>query len=128
MSTVADARVYANFAVYKTKGACSIRPISPSFVEVSAGGSNLKLNRVGSMLFEFANAIPSEASPRRYDWENKVTFGLTPVEVGNLLFIFEKNQSASFTHKRDELQKVLKVDPTPNGDGLPSVTTSGSIN
>ncbi|KAG2435106.1 hypothetical protein HXX76_007191 [Chlamydomonas incerta] len=84
-------RVYTNYYVYKTRAAMCVRLLPPTFSKTQAGKV---LERDGTMLLEFATANAAAAGAgngpagnvnRTYNWSNKVTFALSPVELGNIL-------------------------------------------
>ncbi|GLC34574.1 hypothetical protein PLESTB_001246700 [Pleodorina starrii] len=87
-------RVFTNFAIYKGRAAMAVRLIPPAFTTSDSGYR--VLDRDGVMLLEFANANagygpPASAPPRAgginrtYNWGAKMTFALTPVEMGEVL-------------------------------------------
>ncbi|KAG2428607.1 hypothetical protein HYH02_014309 [Chlamydomonas schloesseri] len=84
-------RVYTNYYVYKTRAAMCVRLLPPTFSKSQAGKV---LERDGTMLLEFATANAAAAGAgngpagnvnRTYNWSSKVTFALSPVELGNIL-------------------------------------------
>nr|BAF46291.1 transcription regulator Pbf-2 [Chlamydomonas reinhardtii] len=90
-ATSSSDRVYTNYYVYKTRAAMCLRLLPPTFAKAQAGKV---LERDGTMLLEFATANaaapgagngPAGNVNRTYNWGNKVTFALSPVELGNIL-------------------------------------------
>ncbi|GLI64103.1 hypothetical protein VaNZ11_007277 [Volvox africanus] len=88
----ASERTYSDFHIYKTRAAMAVRLLPPIFT--SENGYKI-LNRDGVMLLEFASANPGQQANggpppagginRTYNWTNKVSFALSPVELGNIL-------------------------------------------
>jgi hypothetical protein len=84
-------RVFSNFRVYKGKATMAIKVIPPSY-RLTAKAKTL--SREGVFLFEFA---PAGASPNEYDWNQKLTFSMSVVELGELL-ILNGQRGADFFH------------------------------
>lgn len=115
-------RVFADYTIYKGKGAMSMKPIKPSFRTLNNGG--ISLAKEGAILLEFANTT----GPRSYDWTNKQTFALSVAEMGSLLTL-NPQDSTEFVHdpmkgKEGEgtIYKKLKIAPVTdtrtNAQGL----------
>ena len=112
------ARVYCDFAVYKSKTACKFAVIRPTF-ETKPDGSRSK-RRDGGMLLEFAPAV----GQRRYDWSRKQTILLSPLELVELPETLHLGRGVSFFHdpgmgtgRQGETTKSLKAEPMPDGSG-----------
>ena len=69
---------YCDYAVYKSKAAAKFQVIKPTF-EVKPDGSRAK-KRDGGVLLEMAPAV----GPRQYDWNQKQTIMLSPLELVEL--------------------------------------------
>ncbi|GIL72140.1 hypothetical protein Vretimale_455 [Volvox reticuliferus] len=92
VTSSASERTYSDFHIYKTRAAMAVRLLPPIFT--SENGYKTR-NRDGVMLLEFASANPGQqpnGGPppagginRTYNWANKVSFALSPVELGNIL-------------------------------------------
>ncbi|CAG9461695.1 unnamed protein product [Pedinophyceae sp. YPF-701] len=96
-------RYYASFTVYKGKAAMSMNPIKPTWIPVDAPNSELRAMRrarTGALFLEFAPSVGQMGSPgggTAYDWSRKVTFALSPTELGDLVEL-HPGESLSFTH------------------------------
>ena len=77
---VPGARTFAQYSIYKGKGAIAIKPIPPTYT-TAASGSQV-LSREGALFFEVA---PIGSKPREYDWSKKETFSLCATECGDIL-------------------------------------------
>ncbi|KAA3469670.1 single-stranded DNA-bindig protein WHY2, mitochondrial [Gossypium australe] len=73
----ANVRVFAPYTIYKGKASLSISPVLQTFSDIDG----LKVNRRGSMMLTFCPAI----GERKYDWEKRQKFALSPTEVGSLI-------------------------------------------
>ncbi|KAL8167094.1 hypothetical protein V2J09_008593 [Rumex salicifolius] len=111
-------RIYATYYVYKGKAALSVHPVSPRLVRLDSGG--LKVDKQGCMMLTFT---PS-AGERKYDWERKQLFALSPTEAGSLISMAH-NDSCEFFHdpsmkssNAGQVRKSLSVKPSPGGGGL----------
>lgn len=62
--------IFANYTVYKTKGACTVQVIKPTWGKTSTG-QGLTVTRDGTLLLEFANA----KGEKEYDWDAKEVRG-----------------------------------------------------
>ncbi|EFJ52446.1 hypothetical protein VOLCADRAFT_86539 [Volvox carteri f. nagariensis] len=91
LATSSTERVYVNFHIYKTRAAMAVRLLPPSFTTENGYKT---LERDGVMLLEFANANPGQPSGtapaagginRTYNWSNKISFALSPSELGTML-------------------------------------------
>lgn len=124
---MSDVRTFASYNIYKGKGACSIKPILPTF---SAIATNTKTNppskfrtvtREGTILFEFA---PPGSQMREYEWSKKSTFALDVTECGALLVINPKEGKEFFhdpnlgSNGKGNVVKTLKLSPTADGNGM----------
>lgn len=58
--------IFANYTIYKTKGACTVQVIKPTWGKTSTG-QGLSVTRDGTLLLEFANA----KGEKEYDWDAK---------------------------------------------------------
>ncbi len=86
-----DVRTYAAYSIYKGKGAMSLKAIPVAFNTVKG---NRVVGKEGMLVMEFA---PSAGSAREYNWGQKVTFGLSATECGELLAA-DKSKTIEFTH------------------------------
>ncbi|MBA0710202.1 hypothetical protein Golax_025191, partial [Gossypium laxum] len=77
----ANGRVFAPYTIYKGKASVSISPVLPTFVKLDSDNGGLKVNRGGSIMLTFCPAI----GERKYDWEQRQKFALSPTEVGSLI-------------------------------------------
>jgi hypothetical protein len=84
-------KVYTDFAIYKGKAALCVKVIPPTY---RAGQGFKNLEREGAFLLEFA---PADSAPKVYDWNQKLTISLNPIELGELLVI-DGSKGAEFFH------------------------------
>ncbi|PSC72124.1 ssDNA-binding transcriptional regulator [Micractinium conductrix] len=83
--------VYTSHTIYKGKSAMAIKVIRPSWQQ---SGTGLSVAREGVVLLEFANALGTQ----QYDWQNKVTFGLSPLECAGVLHATDAGQEIAYFH------------------------------
>eukprot|EP00899_Mesostigma_viride_P007000 jgi/Mesvir1/16300/Mv14228-RA.1 len=76
-------RAFVQYQIYKGKSALSVKAIHPTFRELQDG--NIVLEKQGSLLLEFSQAVSGRPGERKYDWANKLAFALSPAEMGGLL-------------------------------------------
>lgn len=110
--------MYNDFAIYKTKTACKVSAVRPTF-ERRPDGSRVK-TRNGGVLFEFAPA----RGPRSYDWAQKQSIMLSPLEFIDLTESLPLGRPVGFFHdpgmgtrRQGATQKTLKAEPMPDGSG-----------
>ena len=111
-------RVYCDYAVYKSKAAAKFQVIKPTF-EVKPDGSRAK-KRDGGVLLEMAPAV----GPRQYDWNQKQTIMLSPLELVELTESLHFGRGVNFFHdpgmgtnRQGAMTKSLKAEPMPDGSG-----------
>lgn len=111
-------KIYATYCIYKGKAALSVQPVSPRFIRLSSG--SLKVDRHGVMMLTFTPAI----GERKYDWEKKQLFALSPTEAGSLISM-GLNESCEFFHdpsmkssNAGQVRKSLSIKPSPGGSGF----------
>lgn len=85
-------RTFANYVIYKSKAAVSLKIIPPTFQ--SSGSKSRTVSREGGLFFEFALA----AGPKEYDWSKKGTFLLSAAECGELLLFDANRPNLEFFH------------------------------
>lgn len=91
MSDAPEIRTYVGYSLYKMKGALNIKPI-PATLKIE--NNQKTIARDGTLLFEFA---PSGKGPREYDWTKKLTFSLSPTELGEVVRM-KDTDTTSFMH------------------------------
>lgn len=120
-------RVFADYSIYKGKGALSLKAIKPEWKETAT--ADVGINRAGSMFFEFAPSDQSGAQSgfgeRRYEWGKKQTFALSPTEMGG--FIVQDNfqmihDPGKGRQNEGQVLKTLKVQAMPDGGVMLSLT------
>ncbi|GMH37005.1 hypothetical protein BSKO_04878 [Bryopsis sp. KO-2023] len=107
-------RYKADLAIFKRSGAINMNLIMPTWKTVT-GGTRVR-SRQGGLLIEFARGT----GERTYDWENKKTFAMSPVELATLLdeptkpheFIHDPNINAS---SRGSIIKVFQCTMAERG-------------
>ncbi|EOA35656.1 hypothetical protein CARUB_v10020880mg [Capsella rubella] len=110
-------RVFAPYAIFKGKAALSVEPVLPTFTEIDSG--NLRLDRRGSLMMTFMPA----SGERKYDWEKKQKFALSPTEVGSLISMGSKDSSEFFhdpsmkSSNAGQVRKSLSIKPHADGSG-----------
>ncbi|CAN1137758.1 Single-stranded DNA-binding protein WHY2, mitochondrial [Linum perenne] len=110
-------RIYAPFSVYKGKAALSIEPVLPTFTKMDSG--SLRVGRSGSMMMSFMPSI----GERKYDYEKKQLFALSPTEVGSLISLGPKDSSEFFhdpsmkSSNAGQVRKSLSIKPHADGSG-----------
>ncbi|GFH09517.1 uncharacterized protein HaLaN_04676, partial [Haematococcus lacustris] len=83
-------KCFADFAIYKGKGAVQMKPVPPSWSRTDGPrGPKLVLSREGVLMMEFANVMQGQGSQmsystRSYDWNNKVIIALKALELAKL--------------------------------------------
>jgi Whirly transcription factor len=85
-------RTFANYVIYKSKAAVSLKVIPPTFQ--SSGTKSRTVSREGGLFFEFALS----AGPKEYDWMKKGTFLLSAAECGELLLFDASRPNLEFFH------------------------------
>lgn len=121
--------IYADYTVYKGRGAMSLKLIKPSW-EKTAAGSGLRVGRNGTLLLEFA----ASKGEREYDWESKEMFGLSAVECGEILEAVSANREQSLFHDPGKMgseegvvTKSLRVSPARETGYFFSLTVNNKI-
>ncbi|CAN0870415.1 Single-stranded DNA-binding protein WHY2, mitochondrial [Linum grandiflorum] len=110
-------RIYAPFSVFKGKAALSVEPVLPTFTKLDSG--SLKVGRTGTMMMTFMPSI----GERKYDYEKKQMFALSPTEVGSLLSLGPKDSSEFFhdpsmkSSNAGQVRKSLSIKPHADGSG-----------
>ncbi|EOY16918.1 hypothetical protein QUC31_001250 [Theobroma cacao] len=122
------ARVIAPYTVYKGKAAFSVTPLLPTFSKIDSG--NLKLDRRGAMMLTFWPAV----GERKYDWEKRQRFALSPTEVGSLISMGAHDVSEFFhdpsmlSSNAGQVSKKLYIKALDGGNGyMISLTVSNNI-
>ncbi|XP_062109970.1 single-stranded DNA-binding protein WHY2, mitochondrial [Humulus lupulus] len=118
----------APYTVYKGKAALSVNPILPTFTKLDSGIHVVE--RRGCMMLKFTPAI----GERKYDWEKRQMFALSPTEVGSLISL-GPNDSCEFFHdpsmlssNAGQVRKSLTIRPHSNGGGyMISLTVVNNI-
>jgi hypothetical protein len=112
-----EIRTYAEYGVFKGKGAMKVKIVAPTFQMI--GPYSRTISREGGLLLEFAKTIGT----REYDWNNKGTFLLDVTECGGLLTI--DRAGAEFVHDpnmgsplQSQITKKVKILPMEDGKGL----------
>lgn len=86
--------VYGSYTIYTETSTLSLDPIRPMLGKIPSG---LRVTRRGTFLFTMAARIDGSVgdattysgnTTRRYDWEGKSSFALSPKECGTLLATF----------------------------------------
>ncbi|KAL8093215.1 single-stranded DNA-binding protein WHY2, mitochondrial-like [Apium graveolens] len=110
-------RVFANYNIYKGKVALSASPRLPQFSKLDSGA--FKVDRQGTIMLSFSPAI----GERKYDWEKKQLFALSPTEVGSLISL-GPDDTCEFFHdpsmkssNAGQVRKTLQVKPYSDGTG-----------
>ncbi|XP_043698104.1 single-stranded DNA-binding protein WHY2, mitochondrial [Telopea speciosissima] len=110
-------KIFADYTVFKGKAAFSISPALPTYKKMDSGGS--RIDRMGSMMMTFWPAI----GQRKYDWQKKQVFALSPTEVGSVISL-RPNDSCEFFHDPSiktslagQVRKSLSVTPLADGGG-----------
>ncbi|MBA0764310.1 hypothetical protein Gotri_013666, partial [Gossypium trilobum] len=122
----ANGRVFAPYTIYKGKASLSISPVLPTFVKIDSDIGGLKVNRRGSMMLTFCPAI----GERKYDWEQRQKFALSPTEVGSLISM-GAHDASEFYHdpsmkssNAGQVSKKLCIKAFDSGNGyMISLTT-----
>ncbi|CAL9122552.1 unnamed protein product [Musa textilis] len=108
----------AEYALYKGKAALSVSPILPTFREVDPGVS--RVYKKGCVILTFWPAI----GQRKYDWQKKQAFALSPTEVGSLIGLGSA-ESCEFFHDplmksrlEGQVKKSLSISPMKDKTGF----------
>ncbi|XP_074280176.1 single-stranded DNA-binding protein WHY2, mitochondrial-like [Silene latifolia] len=111
-------RIFAPFKLYKGKAAFNAEPVAPTFTKNEAG--DLFVKRSGFILLTFSPSI----GERKYDWERKQVFALSPTEVGSLISLGPGGSCDFFhdpgmqTSNAGQVRKSLQVKGNPDGNYL----------
>ncbi|GAA0138686.1 DNA metabolism protein [Lithospermum erythrorhizon] len=110
-------KVFASYTIYKGKAVLSAEPVLPKFYKLDSG--HVKVDRQGVILLTFCPAI----GERKYDWEKKKFFALSPTEVGSLISL-GAGGSCEFFHDPSmkssaagQVRKSLSIKPHADGTG-----------
>ncbi|KAG1331227.1 single-stranded DNA-bindig protein WHY2, mitochondrial [Cocos nucifera] len=110
-------RRFADYTIFKGKAALSVSPKLPSFCKVDSGSS--RVDRKGVVMMTFWPAV----GQRKYDWQKKQFFALSPTEVGSLISL-GPDESCEFLHDpsmksslEGQVRKSLSVTPLGNSSG-----------
>ncbi|KAH9618432.1 hypothetical protein KSS87_017973 [Heliosperma pusillum] len=109
-------RIFAPFMLYKGKAALSAAPVAPTFKKNDAGDQFLK--RSGFILLSFSPSV----GERKYDWERKQNFAMSPTEVGSLISLGPGGTCDFFhdpgmqTSTAGQVRKSLQVRANPDGN------------
>lgn len=126
MQDPAAGRKFADFTVYKGKGAMCLKVIKPTW-EVSSNGMQ-SISRAGVILLEFAAGGGGQGGQagygsRSYDWSAKQSLALNAAELGNIL-ASQPNADVQIYHdpnkgtaQEGQTSKQLKIQPSPDGKG-----------
>ncbi|XWS24663.1 hypothetical protein CRYUN_Cryun27aG0002000 [Craigia yunnanensis] len=125
-----NARVFAPYTVYKGKAALSVSPLLPTFSKIDSGSAGLKVDRRGSMMLTFWPAV----AERKYDWEKRQKFALSPTEVGSLISMGAHDVSEFFhdpsmkSSNAGQVSKKLYIKALDGGNGyMVSLTVTNNI-
>ncbi|XP_073004396.1 single-stranded DNA-binding protein WHY2, mitochondrial [Typha latifolia] len=110
-------KIYASYTLFKGKAAMSVDPKLPNLLKLESGGS--RVDRKGVVMLTFWPAI----GQRKYDWQRKQVFALSPTEVGSLISLGPA-ESCEFFHDpsmksslQGQIRKSLSVTPMSNESG-----------
>ncbi|CAD5179745.1 unnamed protein product [Musa acuminata subsp. malaccensis] len=108
----------AEYALYKGKAALSVSPVLPTFREVDSGVS--RVYKKGCVILTFWPAV----GVRKYDWQKKQAFALSPTEVGSLIGLGPA-ESCEFFHDpsmksslEGQVKKSLSISPMKDKTGI----------
>ncbi|XWS22009.1 hypothetical protein CRYUN_Cryun30bG0106900 [Craigia yunnanensis] len=125
-----NGRVFAPYTVYKGKAALSVSPLLPTFCKIDSGSASLKVDRSGSMMLTFWPAV----GERKYDWEKRQKFALSPTEVGSLISMGVQDVSEFFhdpsmkSSNAGQVSKKLYIKALDGGNGyMISLTVTNNI-
>ncbi|KAL0801530.1 hypothetical protein Bca101_056706 [Brassica carinata] len=105
-------RVFAPYAIFKGRAALSVEPLLPTFTKIEPG--NLRIDRRGSLMMTFMPAV----SERKYDWEKKQLFALSPTEVGSVISMGPQDSSEFFHDPSMKSTKSLSIKPLADSTGF----------
>ncbi|XP_022773575.1 single-stranded DNA-binding protein WHY2, mitochondrial [Durio zibethinus] len=127
---ISNARVFAPYTVYKGKAAFSVSPLLPTFSKIDSGSASLKVDRRGCMMLTFWPAV----GERKYDWEKRQKFALSPTEVGSLISMGAHDGSEFFhdpsmkSSNAGQVSKKLYIKALDGGNGyMISLTVTNNI-
>ncbi|KAM7508149.1 hypothetical protein LguiA_018602 [Lonicera macranthoides] len=110
-------QIYAPYSIFKGKALLSASPVLPTFRKLESGA--IRVDRRGNIMLTFCPAI----GERKYDWEKKQRFALSPTEVGSLMSLGPKD-SCEFFHdpsmlssNAGQVRKSLSIKPHADGTG-----------
>lgn len=125
-----DGRVFAPYTVYKGKAALSLSPLLPTFSKIDSGSASLKVDRHGCMMLTFWPAV----GERKYDWEKRQKFALSPTEVGSLISMGAHDVSEFYhdpsmkSSNAGQVSKKLYIKALDGGNGyMISLTVTNNI-
>lgn len=106
-----------NYSIFKGKAALSIKPLLPQFSKSDSGG--LIVGRCGCIMLTFWPSI----GERKYNWEKKQVFALSPTEVGSMINL-GTHDNVEFFHdpsmlssNAGQVRKSLSIKAHPDGNG-----------
>lgn len=106
-----------DYSIFKGKAALSIRPVLPQFIKSDSGG--LRVGRRGCIMLICWPSI----GERKYNWEKKQVFALSPTEVGSMINL-GPNDNVQFFHdpsmlssNAGQVRKTLSIAAQPEGKG-----------
>eukprot|EP00884_Botryococcus_braunii_P007915 jgi/Botrbrau1/17124/Bobra.0157s0025.1 len=82
----ASPKYFTKFCLHKGSAAVTFKPIPPIWSDIDSGDFVIK--RQGALQLEFASVMPglgNRPGERRYAWQQKQIFTLSPLELGSLL-------------------------------------------
>eukprot|EP01024_Parvocaulis_polyphysoides_P010863 TRINITY_DN13819_c3_g1_i1.p1 TRINITY_DN13819_c3_g1~~TRINITY_DN13819_c3_g1_i1.p1 ORF type:complete len:284 (+),score=25.36 TRINITY_DN13819_c3_g1_i1:78-854(+) len=101
---------FTQFSIYKGKSAMQVSLIPPTWAMYENGAK--MVSKEGVLLLQFAKST----GPRQYDWNSKVMFAMSALEIGQIIDAPKDNDAYSFFH-----------DPNMNNSSKGSVTKSLKI-
>jgi hypothetical protein len=108
---------FASYTIFKGKAALAVYPVLPKFCTIGSGSSKMEKNGVVMLVFWPAIAT------RKYDWDKKQYFALSPTEVGSLVSL-GSSDSCEFFHdpsmkssSEGQIKKSLTIAPINDHSG-----------
>ncbi|KAK8559258.1 hypothetical protein V6N13_098838 [Hibiscus sabdariffa] len=125
----ARARVFAPYTIFKGKAALSVSPLLPTFSKIDSGTGGLKLDRYGCLMLTIWPGLD-----RKYDWDKRQRFALSPTEVGSLISM-GAHDASEFYHdpsmksiKAGQVSKKLYIKALDGDNGyMISLTVTNNI-
>jgi len=139
-SSYEPSRSYAQYSIYKGKGAMTAQPIPPTWegVFTQKGNPIQNVKRSGVLLLSFASVLGSQGAQtsfgnRNYDWGNKIAISLNVTELAQLAELPATGSMTVYhdpdknTPQENTRGKKLSITAAPQHDGTFFFSINGRV-